>query len=116
MTPLQINILLACYCSPRPRANFSGATWESPAATEAREQFRANGLMNEHSTALTTAGNAIVAALCAVPMVPAVDPLQAERDALTAKLAGLKTRHESTAPTEARLKQATTDALNAGRG
>jgi hypothetical protein len=47
LCPLQVLILLACWCSPTPQQWFTLPQWNSPAATEYRKRFIERGLLNE---------------------------------------------------------------------
>lgn len=69
MSPLEIKILLACYCLPEPERGFEPANWGSPAAQEARERFYQAGVLRADTNAVTGAGKALVGRLTSIPML-----------------------------------------------
>ncbi|MCY0148331.1 hypothetical protein OEG84_11565 [Hoeflea sp. G2-23] len=68
MTPLEIKILLACYCIPVPERDFERNNWHSPAAKEARERFYQAGVIRADTNQITDAGKNVIKRLCAVTL------------------------------------------------
>ena len=66
-SPLEIQIMLACYCSTTPEKNVVDLIWNSPAAQSARMGMMRDGLIDATCCA-TLKGKAWAAAICATPM------------------------------------------------
>lgn len=96
ITPLTMQIALACYTSPDPAHRFSPSTWGSAPAIEARRWLFGQGLIDalEGSPAITKKGKAWVERALSTPLPiqtwvfpddaascasrePATDPLEA---------------------------------------
>ena len=45
VSPLQLQMAIACHVSPDPRNHIGASTWESDSGRDAQEWLRANGLV-----------------------------------------------------------------------
>ena len=66
VSPLTIDIMLACYVSPEPQS-IMGTTWASAAGVSVRQWLRRNDLIDDRERA-TERGKAWVKFICATPM------------------------------------------------
>lgn len=66
MTPLAIQIMLACYVSPEPWGNMQPKIWNSPAAQEVRNALATVGLIDRETLRATERGERYVKTLCEV--------------------------------------------------
>ena len=73
MSPLSIEVMLQCYCSPEPWRNAVPAIWNSPAAQQSRDYLQGCGLI-DGELQVTSAGRAFVVALCSVADAMSVRP------------------------------------------
>lgn len=67
MSPLTINIMLACYCSNSPEKHFPPIVWESDAARDSRVMLIENGLLFGNNQ-VTAKGTAWAKFICATPL------------------------------------------------
>ena len=71
MSPLEIRILLACFYSPDPEAEFSGDQWNSESSQRALIRFKSEDILRANLT-LTDRGVALVDELCNTPFPTAI--------------------------------------------
>lgn len=83
LTPLTIEIMLQCYCSPNPTANISERIWNSPAAKETREWLLSERLIDLEDRA-TDRGRAWVDFICSTPLPEMKWVMPAARSAVEA--------------------------------
>jgi hypothetical protein len=65
MTPLEIQIMLHCYCSDAPWLNMPQRIWTSEASRNARDMLKEQGLL-DYDLRPTDSGTAFVESLCAL--------------------------------------------------
>lgn len=69
VSPLTIQIMLACFCTPEPSAWFEAEQWTSRAAIDARAWLCTNGLITQaEEPRATDKGKAWVGFICATPL------------------------------------------------
>ena len=66
-SPLDIQIMLACFCTQKPKQHIGSQTWNSDAAKGSRNWLRDNGLIDEGNSA-TDRGCAWVKFICDTPL------------------------------------------------